>query len=69
LVIAHQTAFAVDLVQAPPGTLQPYVMPNVIISIDDSGSMNYRLDPKAHQEQPMAQPRVLMVPGQAQAAE
>jgi type IV pilus assembly protein PilY1 len=46
LVIAHQTAFAVDLVQAPPGTLQPYVMPNVIISIDDSGGMNYRLDRK-----------------------
>ncbi|WP_294257709.1 PilC/PilY family type IV pilus protein [uncultured Comamonas sp.] len=44
LIIAHQTAFAVDLVQAPPGTLQPYVMPNVIISIDDSGSMNFRLD-------------------------
>lgn len=35
---------AVDLVQAPPGTVQPYVTPNVIISIDDSGSMNYRLD-------------------------
>ncbi|WP_407715294.1 pilus assembly protein [Comamonas testosteroni] len=44
LIIAHQAALAVDLVQAPPGTLQPYVMPNVIISIDDSGSMNYRLD-------------------------
>ena len=37
-------AWAVDLVQAPPGTVQPRVTPNVIISIDDSGSMNYRVD-------------------------
>lgn len=36
--------WALELVQAPPGTVQPYVTPNVIISIDDSGSMNYRLD-------------------------
>ena len=27
-----------------PGTKEPYVAPNVIISIDDSGSMNFRLD-------------------------
>lgn len=37
-------ALALDLSQAPPGTVQPYVRPNVIISIDDSGSMGYRLD-------------------------
>lgn len=37
-------AWAIDLVQAPPGTVQPYVTPNVIISIDDSGSMDYRVD-------------------------
>ncbi|HCL86318.1 MAG TPA: pilus assembly protein PilC [Comamonadaceae bacterium] len=35
---------ALDFAQAPPGTVEPYVAPNVIISIDDSGSMNYRLD-------------------------
>lgn len=37
-------AQALDFAQAPPGTVQPYVRPNVIISIDDSGSMAYRLD-------------------------
>lgn len=44
IALAPNGARALDLVQAPPGTVQPYVMPNVIISIDDSGSMNYRLD-------------------------
>lgn len=33
-----------DFAEAPPGTVEPYVAPNVIISVDDSGSMNYRLD-------------------------
>lgn len=42
--LASPGAWAIDLVQAPPGTVQPYVTPNVIISIDDSGSMNYRVD-------------------------
>lgn len=42
--LAPPGAWAVDLVQAPPGTVQPYVTPNVIVSIDDSGSMNYRVD-------------------------
>ncbi len=37
-------AWALDLVQSPPGSEQPYVAPNVIISVDDSGSMGYRLD-------------------------
>lgn len=37
-------ASAIDLAQSPPGTVEPYVRPNVIISIDDSGSMGYRLD-------------------------
>lgn len=37
-------AWALDLTQSPPGTVEPYVRPNVIISIDDSGSMNYRLN-------------------------
>lgn len=35
---------AIDFAQSPPSAIQPYVAPNVIISIDDSGSMNYRLD-------------------------
>ncbi|MBU5894635.1 hypothetical protein JVW19_21940, partial [Vibrio cholerae O1] len=39
-----QGAMALDLSQSPPGTKEPYVSPNVIISIDDSGSMNFRLD-------------------------
>lgn len=38
------SAFALDLAQSPPGNVEPYVRPNVIISIDDSGSMGYRLD-------------------------
>ena len=37
-------AWAIDLVQAPPGTTEPYVSPNVIVSIDDSGSMDYCLN-------------------------
>lgn len=43
-MLAPHGAWAIDLVQAPPGTVQPYVTPNVIISIDDSGSMDYRVD-------------------------
>nr|WP_237426629.1 PilC/PilY family type IV pilus protein [Delftia sp. CH05] len=39
-----QGAWALDLAQSPPGTKEPYVAPNVIISIDDSGSMDFRLD-------------------------
>lgn len=40
-----QTAFAIlDLAQSPANTKDPYVAPNVIISIDDSGSMGFRLD-------------------------
>jgi len=37
-------AMALDLSQAPPGSTEPYVRPNVIISVDDSGSMDYRVD-------------------------
>lgn len=37
-------ALALDLAQSPPGKLNPYVAPNVIITIDDSGSMKYRLN-------------------------
>lgn len=39
-----QLAYALELNQSPPGTVQPYVRPNVLISLDDSGSMAYRLD-------------------------
>lgn len=42
--LAPINSWAIDLIQAPPGTVQPYVTPNVIISIDDSGSMDYRVD-------------------------
>ena len=37
-------AWGLDLATAPPGTKEPYVAPNVIISVDDSGSMDFRLD-------------------------
>lgn len=37
-------AWALDLAEAPPGTVEPYVRPNVIISIDDSGSMDFCLN-------------------------
>jgi type IV pilus assembly protein PilY1 len=43
-VLAPHSAWALDLAQSPPGTVEPYVRPNVIISIDDSGSMDFRLD-------------------------
>ncbi|BEP92732.1 hypothetical protein GmRootA79_11160 [Acidovorax sp. A79] len=39
-----QGSWALDLAQSPPGTVTPYVAPNVIISVDDSGSMNFRQD-------------------------
>ena len=38
-VLAPCSAWALDLAQSPPGTVEPYVRPNVIISVDDSGSM------------------------------
>jgi len=44
--LASQGAWALDLVQEPPlPTSKPsYVAPNVIISIDDSGSMGFRVN-------------------------
>lgn len=42
--LAPLSAWALDLAEAPPGTVEPYVRPNVIISVDDSGSMDFRLD-------------------------
>jgi type IV pilus assembly protein PilY1 len=41
---APHGAWALDFAQSPPGTVEPYVAPNVIISVDDSGSMDYRLN-------------------------
>ena len=41
-------ALALDLAQSPPGKLNPYVAPNVIITIDDSGSMNYAIALRAN---------------------
>ena len=37
--VAPQAAWALDLASGPPGTKEPYVAPNVILSLDDSGSM------------------------------
>lgn len=42
--LAPQASWALDFAQSPPGTVEPYVAPNVIISVDDSGSMDFRLD-------------------------
>jgi len=43
-VLAPCGAWALDLATAPPGTVEPYVRPNVIISVDDSGSMGFCLN-------------------------
>lgn len=43
-VLAPCGVLALDLAESPPGTVEPYVRPNVIVSIDDSGSMAFRLD-------------------------
>ena len=40
--LAPYSSWALDLAQSPPGTKEPYVAPNVILSLDDSGSMNTR---------------------------
>ena len=37
------SAWALDLAESPPGTVEPYVRPNVIISVDDSGSMDWQV--------------------------
>ena len=39
-MLTPQGSWALDLLQAPPGTVQAYVAPNVILSLDDSGSMD-----------------------------
>lgn len=42
-VLAPFSAWALDLAESPPGTVEPYVRPNVIISVDDSGSMDWQV--------------------------
>ena len=44
--LAPWSAWALDLSEAPPGTVEPYVRPNVIISVDDSGSMDFCIEEK-----------------------
>ena len=39
-VLAPNGTWALDLAEAPPGTVEPYIRPNVILSLDDSTSMN-----------------------------
>lgn len=41
--LAPYSSSALDLAEAPPGTVEPYVRPNVIISVDDSGSMDWQV--------------------------
>ena len=38
--LAPCNTWALDLAESPPGTVEPYVRPNVILSLDDSTSMN-----------------------------
>jgi type IV pilus assembly protein PilY1 len=38
--MAPHSAWSLDLSQSPPGTKEPYVAPNLILSLDDSTSMN-----------------------------
>lgn len=38
--LAPASAWALDLANSPPGTVEPYVAPNVILSLDDSTSMD-----------------------------
>lgn len=38
--LAPHASWALDFAQSPPGTKEPYVAPNIIISLDDSTSMN-----------------------------
>ena len=33
--LAPHSGWALDFAQSPPGTVEPYVAPNVIISVDD----------------------------------
>jgi type IV pilus assembly protein PilY1 len=38
-----QTSWALTLSTSPPGTIEPYVRPNIILSLDDSTSMNAKM--------------------------
>ncbi|MBU4424058.1 MAG: pilus assembly protein PilC [Gammaproteobacteria bacterium] len=41
--LAPLSTSALDLAESPPGSVEPYVQPNVIISVDDSGSMDWQI--------------------------
>jgi len=41
--LAPYSSWALDLAESPPGTVEPYIRPNVIISVDDSGSMDWQV--------------------------
>ncbi|WP_353618903.1 hypothetical protein [Paenacidovorax monticola] len=45
-MLAPPCSWALDFANAPPGTVDPYVAPNVIISLDDSGSMGWAISSK-----------------------
>lgn len=36
--------WALNLAETPPSTVEPYIAPNLILSLDDSGSMGYQLN-------------------------
>ncbi|QIL43374.1 pilus assembly protein PilC [Acidovorax sp. HDW3] len=55
--LAPHAAWALDLATSPPGTTQPYVAPNVIISVDDSGSMGWAIDPQLAENDKITQPK------------
>lgn len=40
--LAPHASWALDFAQSPPGTKEPYVAPNIILSLDDSGSMGIK---------------------------
>jgi type IV pilus assembly protein PilY1 len=42
--LAPHAAWAIDFAQTPAGSVEPFVAPNVIISVDDSGSMDFCLN-------------------------
>jgi len=42
--LAPYAAWSLELADAPPGTIEPYVRPNVIVTFDDSGSMKYKVN-------------------------
>ncbi|MFG5777951.1 pilus assembly protein [Comamonas sp. J-3] len=54
--LVPRAAWSLDLATAPPGTVVPYVAPNVIVSIDDSGSMNFQITNTSQGQQNITEP-------------